>query len=181
MSNQDQKNCGRVNQLSLLIALINCIVGLFVYFFLARSPLLLAGIITETILAFFPIYLNHRGYHKEAAFVLYLILAGAGFYFPSIIGNASITALMGVVLIASGAYFFNDRQNRIWSCVIAICVVWAVHENQVVGLIPEIKFQQPNYSRLLWTAYIVVVFLVLILISWFCQRNDNGLQAKPGD
>lgn len=178
MSIRDQKNSSRVNQLSLFIVLINCTVGLFVYFFLAHSLLLLAGIFTETLLAFVPIYLVRRGYYRRASFVLFMILAAASFFFSSMIGNATIANLMGAVLVASGGYFFNDRKCRIWSYLIAILVVWGIQENQVVGLIPEIKLEQPNYSRLLLTAYIVVVFLIFTLVGWFRRTIESPENAR---
>jgi len=176
MSNKDQKNRGPVHQLSLLIVLINCTAGLSVYFFLTHSLLLLAGMITESILALVPIYLNHRGYPKRAAFALYMVIAAASFFFCSIIGNATIANLMGVVLIVSGGIFFSDQKNRIWSYLIAILVVWGVQENHVVGLIPEIKLGQLNYFRLLLTASIVVVFLVFTFVGWLHQPLERRVR-----
>jgi hypothetical protein len=176
MSNQELKNSVRINELSFLIVLINCTVGLFVYFFLAPSLLLLAGILTETLLAFVPIYLNHRGQPRRAAVVLYFILAAASFYFSSMIGNTKIADLMGAVLVASGGLFFSDRKNRTWSYLVAILVVWGVQENHAVGLIPEIKLGHLNYSRLVLTASIVVVFLVIITSVWLYRRIIDGLE-----
>jgi signal transduction histidine kinase len=184
MSNHEKKNIGRVNQLSLFIILINCTVGLFVYVFLARSLLLLAGIFTETILALVPLYLNLRGYPGRAAFALYLVLSGATFFFCSLIGNAAIANLMGAVLIASGGFLFSDRKSRICSYLIAIFVVWGVQENEVIGLIPEIKFDQPNYSRLLFTAYCVAVFLILTMVGWISrsgESRDNALKSNDNE
>jgi hypothetical protein len=179
MSKQDHKNGGHINQISVFIVVINCTVGLFVYFFLARSLLLLMGIISETLLAFVPIYLNRRGYTRRAAVVLYFILAAASFFFCCMIGNTKIADLMGGVLVASGGLFFSDRKNRTWSYLIAILVVWGVQENHVIGLIPEIKLGQLNYSRLLLTASIVVVFLVFITSVWLYRRTIEGIENAP--
>ncbi|HWB94088.1 MAG TPA: hypothetical protein VG605_19680 [Puia sp.] len=178
MSNQQLQIRSRINQLSLYIVLINCTLGLFVYLFLARSLLLLAGIVTETLLALIPIYLNHRGYHKRAAFVLYIILAAASFFFSSMIGNATIANLMGAVLVASGGYFFSHRKSRTWSYLIAILVVWGVQENHVIALIPEINLEQPNYSRLLLLAYGVVVSLVFTLVGWYRRSSLTWSEAE---
>ena len=180
MSNQELKKSVRVNQLSVFIIVTNCTVGLVVYFFLARSPLLLTGILTETLLAFVPLYLNRRGEHGKAAFTLYLILALAGFFFSCMIGNTKIADLMGVVLVASGALYF-DRKTRPWSYLIAVLMVWGVRENQVVGLIPEIKLGELNHSRLVFTASIVVVFLVFITLAWLYRRAIENPENAPGN
>ena len=160
-----------VNQLSAYIILINATFG-FLAYFMTHSSTLLAGVTTEILLAPIPIYLNYRRHRTAAALMLYLILCAATFFFCCLLDNLAEVDLMIVVLIASARFLFVTHRSRVYSYLLAGVVLVTVQFNHRFGFIDPIEVNRMVQQCLFWSAYLVVIFLVISIFNWYGGVNE---------
>lgn len=161
-----------VNRLSLYIVAINSTIGVGAYF-MTHSLGLLTGVCIEIMLTPIPVYLNYRKHYNKAALSLYLILSAATFFFCCLLGKFAEMDLMIVVLFGFARFIFTDRRTRRVAYIIAVFVLMAVQLNQWVVLIHPIAVGNIIRYFLFWSAYIVVLLLVVIIFDWYGGINDS--------
>ena len=162
-----------VNQMALYIIGIDSTIGLSAYFFMTHSLVLLVGVLVEIGLAFIPLLLNYRRRHQAAGVALYIVLAAGTFFFCCLLGNLAEVDLMIVVLMGSTGFFVVGRRKQFICYSVAILVFIAVYINGKVGYIRQIEVNDA-ISRyfLFWSAFSVVVFLVITVFNWYRKNND---------
>lgn len=168
-----QKVSVGINQMALYVICIDSTIGLAVYFFMAHSLVLLIGVLVEIGLAFIPLLLNYRERHQAAGVALYVVLAAGTFFFCCLLGNLARVDLMIVVLMGSTGFFIAGRRNQFICYSVAVLVFIAVYVNGKVGYIHQLEVDNTIARHFLfWSAFSVVVFLVITVFNWYRKNND---------
>ena len=168
-----QKVSVGINQMALYVICIDSTIGLAVYFFMAHSLVLLIGVLVEIGLAFIPLLLNYRQRHQAAGVALYVVLAAGTFFFCCLLGNLARVDLMIVVLMGSTGFFIVGRRNQFICYSVAVLVFIAVYFNGKVGYIRQLEVDNAIARHFLfWSAFSVVVFLVITVFNWYRKNND---------
>lgn len=162
----------RVNELSLAIAIINATVGIAAYF-MTHNMWLLWGVYIEIMLTAIPIYLNHHAHYNGASMALFLIISAATFFFCCLLGKLAEVDLMIVVLVGCARFIFTNRRAQVIAYFVAVLVLVAVRLNQTRALIQPIEVGSTLKALLFWSAYLVVIFLVIAIFNWYGQINDS--------
>ncbi|MBN9379276.1 MAG: HAMP domain-containing histidine kinase [Chitinophagaceae bacterium] len=177
--NPQRGTCIGLNLMSLWIALINLSLGLVFYLLSGIFAVFLGSYLGAALMSLL-IWLNYRRMYNAANIGFYLILNAATFYFSSLMGRAIEAQLMIVFLIGSVLFIFEKIALRILCITTTIMVLILLELNFKYQLVKPVEIAEPLRDIMRWSAYAVIIFLV-ILIFYLYTRNNSRLLNRLKD
>jgi len=167
-----KKICIGINKIALSVIIVNALTGIPCYYFTKSLPLLL-GCLLEIFLMSIPLMLNYKKRYWWASMNLYLLMAGATFYFGCKLGKLAEMQLSIIYLIGVSLFMFSDRKRRIICVLIALALLSTMELNFKHGFISELEATENIRDLIRWTSYLTIIFLVIFTFDLFANINRD--------
>ena len=115
--------------------------------------------------------------YNMASMTLYIIVSAATCYFCCLLGKLVEAQIIIVYLVGTAMFFFSDKRSRIISIGISVLTLAVIDANFKWEFIKPLEASENVRYFLRWTAYLVIIALVIFTFDLF-RRNNQYLLLK---